>query len=358
MGLPNVGERRPPRPRDGAGPGSVSVVGLPSLTGTRPAPAAHDAGRPLVSVVLPTNRKSPFLREALETVAAQSYPRWELIVVDNGVGDDDWLAEQLAGLPRTRVVTAPPVTLALARNAGFAEARGELVVFHDDDDVWAQDRLEVQVAALSQHPDAPACYVGGWHMDAEGRRFGPAFDAARHRPAEMLRGSAKTPHICGTLMLRRPAVATVGGFAPELAIMEDFEFMLRLLTLGEIVAVPGERLGYRRHEANMTQTSLVNLRRRRLVMEESLRRLAWAARMRGEDGLAGLYEEHLRRLHRHACAEAGGTVLARLRRGDLRAAAAETGWAVRRSPAAFVGSLLGRLARLVRPVRLMPLERA
>lgn len=300
---------------------------------------------PRVSIILPTNRTSPFLAEALASVAAQTYTSWELLLVDNGVPDSAAVRDLVAGFDRMRVVAAPAVSLGFARNAGVVEARGEFYVFHDDDDVWKPDRLELQVRALEGTASAPAAYVGGWHMDAAGTSFGPGFPARPASSEAMLRGAAPTPHICGTLMVRRSAHLLVGGFAPELAIMEDFEYMLRLLELGTFVCVEGRHLGYRRHDGNLTNTGWRNVAQRRTIMRASLVRLADGARDRGDARVAELYREHLRRFDARSAAEAGGSVVAALRRGDWGAARSGMAWGLRRSPVRFVRAGIARVAR-------------
>ncbi len=299
---------------------------------------------PRVSIILPTNRESPFLREALESVADQTFSSWELILVDNGVPRGGALRELVADFARMRIIEAAPVSLGFARNAGVVEARGELYVFHDDDDVWAPDRLRLQVEALDATPDAPAAYVGGWHMDAAGTPFGPGFPANAESSDDMLRGSAKTPHICGTLMVRRASHLLVGGFAPELPIMEDFEYMLRLLELGTFACVPGQHLGYRRHDGNLTSTGWRNVAQRRAIMRASLQRLADAAGGRGDARLERLYREHVRRFDAESSNEAGGAFVAAVRRGQWDAARSGAAWGLCHAPARFVGAGFARVA--------------
>ncbi|MET0296642.1 MAG: glycosyltransferase family A protein [Microbacterium sp.] len=298
-----------------------------------------------MSIILPTNRTSPFLREALASVAEQTFASWELILVDNGVPDGDALRALVSEFDGMRVIQAPPVSLGFARNAGVVEARGELYVFHDDDDVWSPDRLRLQVEALDASPDAPASYVGGWHMDAAGTPFGPGFPATAESADDMLSGAVPTPHICGTLMVRRSAHLLVGGFAPELPIMEDFEYMLRLLELGTFACVEGQHLGYRRHDGNLTSTGWRNVAQRRAIMRASLQRLAEGAGGRGDARHERLYREHLRRFDERSSEEAGGAFVAAVRRGEWNAARSGAAWGIRRSPGRFVGAGVARVTR-------------
>lgn len=305
----------------------------------------HAETAPTVSVILPTNRDSPFLPAAIQSVADQTFRSWELILVDNGVPDGAGIRRLVETTPGARLVVAQPYSLGYARNSGAAHARGELLVFHDDDDIWRPDRLALQIDALAAHPEAPASWVGGWHMDADGRPFGPTFDATPTTADDMLRGRAPLPHICGTLMVRRGAHLAVGGFAPELPIMEDFEYMLRLLSLGRFVSVDHELLGYRRHADNMTSTSWENTAMRRRIMDASLTRLRAAAAARGDVAMAAALDEHVGRFRRASATEAGGDMLAGARRRDWPAVAAQLRWGATRDPLGFARGVAARMRR-------------
>jgi len=300
--------------------------------------------RPRISVVLATNRDSPFLPESLQSLTDQTWSDWELVVVDNGVPDQARLHELVGAVPRSRIVEATPWTLARSRNVGVAASVGDLLVFHDDD-VWAPTRLERQVDALDAAPGAVASSVGGWHLDEHGRRIGAGFPARAASAEAILAGRSPTPHICGALMVRREAHLEAGGFAPELSIMEDFEYMLRLLMLGELACVPEELLGYRRHSENMTSTDLGNYRLRRHVMDESLERLRWSAEARGDARTQALLAEHRDRFRSEAAVVAGGDVVRLLRRGNLRDAVGELAWGVRAGPRRVVSGAWRRVVR-------------
>lgn len=301
---------------------------------------------PLVSVVIATNRDSPFLAEAIASVTSQTYAAWELIVVDNGVPDPAALDRIVQSAQPSRVLRVPPpVTVSLARNAGTAHARGEFVVFLDDDDTWHPERLARQVAALAEHPSAPASYCGGWHMDAAGRPFAPSWPAVPATAAEMLSRRARMPHICGAMMIRRVAFAEVGGFSPELTMMEDFELALRLLQRGDFACVPDELVGYRRHEGNATSTGLANARVRRDALDGILSRHEWAARVRGDASTEQLLKSHRSAERRRAAAEAARGALSSIRRGRIGDAVRESAWGLRHAPGGFAAGFVGKLAR-------------
>jgi glycosyltransferase involved in cell wall biosynthesis len=298
----------------------------------------------LVSVVIATNRATPYLAEAVQSVTAQTYRSWELVIVDNGVPDPTALREIVAGVPRARVVhVPPPVTVSLARNAGVEASSGELLVFLDDDDVWHPERLARQVALLAGDPAAPASYCGGWHMDAAGRPFEPAWPARPAQAHEMLSGRARMPHICGAMLIRRASFSEVGGFSPELSLMEDFELALRLLARGSFVCAPEELVGYRRHDANVTNTGIGNVRLRREAVDGILERHSWAARARRDEAAARLLDEHRSRERVRSAHDAGLATLAAVRRARFADAGREIRWGVSAGAGPFFGAILGRL---------------
>src|SRR5690554_6786704 len=114
------------------------------------------AGR--VTCVIATNRASPYLDEALSSVAAQTYPDIDVLVVDDGSPDPDGLGAVLARHPHAQVIRLRAQGVANARNEGARRARGEFLAFLDDDDRWQPERIALQVAALQTSPDAPASF--------------------------------------------------------------------------------------------------------------------------------------------------------------------------------------------------------
>jgi glycosyltransferase involved in cell wall biosynthesis len=103
---------------------------------------------PVVSVVLPTHIRGPFLAEALASVKDQDFVDWELLLVDDGSDDPAGLEEEVSIDPRMRVIHHTHGGVANARNVGLGQCRGSYVAFLDHDDVWYPNHLSVNVAAL------------------------------------------------------------------------------------------------------------------------------------------------------------------------------------------------------------------
>lgn len=204
-----------------------------------------------VSVILATNRRIPFMRDALDSVVGQSFDDWELVLVDDGSPDPDSLEEFIAGIPHSRVIHQPPRGLSQARNAGCAVAEGAYVTFLDDDDYWPSDRLHLQMDAVSSAPsDVIGCFGNLDYVDGRGRILGKG-PVPETKDAEVTAGF----HI-GTVMVRTEALFRAGLFNPFLEAADDIDFLIRLAKVGNLVHVPSTLLYYRRHDSNTTNARI------------------------------------------------------------------------------------------------------
>src|SRR5262245_14928653 len=118
---------------------------------------------------MPTWNRLPFVEEAARSVIAQTYPHWELIVIDDG--STDGTAERLAARDDARIRVLPAAQVAHSaqlRNRGVGAGSGELIAFLDSDDGWMPRKLEVQLNALRES-DAGWCYSSFALMEVDGR---------------------------------------------------------------------------------------------------------------------------------------------------------------------------------------------
>src|SRR5919202_6017246 len=124
-----------------------------------------------VSVILPVHNAAPFLGEAVESVFAQTYDDWELLLVDDGAADgSSGIARSYAeqDSARVRYLQHEGGTnrgMSASRNLGLAQARGSHVAFLDGDDVWLETKLEEQLAMLAAAPEAAMVFgtIELWH---------------------------------------------------------------------------------------------------------------------------------------------------------------------------------------------------
>lgn len=204
---------------------------------------------PRVSVVIPAYNAAPFIRETVESVLAQTFRDLECIVVDDG--STDGTAAVLASIDddRLRCLTKPNEgTVSAARNAGIAEARGELIAMLDADDLWLPDKLERQVTLLDARPEVGLVYCAYAIVDRDLRHprviWTDEHDAGFRRWM-LLEGSGIAPS--STAVVRRPVLDAVGPFRMELSVSEDVDLAERIAARVAIDAVPECLALYRCH---------------------------------------------------------------------------------------------------------------
>ncbi|RLB05643.1 MAG: glycosyltransferase family 2 protein, partial [Deltaproteobacteria bacterium] len=181
---------------------------------------------PRVSVIIPTYNRRTLLLEAVESVLAQTYSDFELIVVDDGSTDGTEEAIKRYG-SRLIYTYQPHQGVSAARNKGIEIARGELVAFLDSDDLWLPKKLQIQVTFMDQHPEVQLCYTDEIWI-RRGVRVNPKKKHAKY-------SGWIYPHclpLCiispSSALVRRGLFAQVGHFDPQLPVCEDYDFWLRV----------------------------------------------------------------------------------------------------------------------------------
>jgi glycosyltransferase involved in cell wall biosynthesis len=227
-------------------------------------------GIPLVSVVIPCFNQARYLRGSLRSVRAQTWPRIESIVVDDGSADDTSLVAAMDAA--TRVVRQTNRGLSGARNAGLAAARGEYVVFLDADDELLFDAVRTGVESLQQHPEAGAVARRCLMMDGEGRPLRATYPPIQSGDLyeELLRGFnfVWTP---GAVIFRRTAIDAIGGFPTLHPAAADYAVLLALARRGQLLFEPIEVVRYRKHDSNMSGDPRLMLRAVLAILDEERR---------------------------------------------------------------------------------------
>jgi glycosyltransferase involved in cell wall biosynthesis len=226
---------------------------------------------PLVTIVMPTWNRLPYVEEAAKSVMAQTYRHWELIVIDDG--SSDGTAERLNALkePRIRVLSSPHAGhIGQLRNRGAAAGSGEFIAFLDSDDVWLPRKLELQLEALRES-GAGWCYTGVQLTDATGRplpmrpeHFQP-LSGDIVRELLMFKATVATPSV----LVRRSLFEAAGGYSehPFLVVNEDYELYMRLALRAPTVAVPDALVRVRKHTGNTRESDSEWHARRVLIYE-------------------------------------------------------------------------------------------
>ncbi len=251
--------------------------------------------QPLVSVIMPFfNTPANFLQEAVDSVLAQTYPAWELLLVDDGsTGDCVDLARRFAEQypERMRYHHHPNRENrgpSAARNLGLERARGDLVAFLDADDFWFPQKLQEQIALLAAFPEAGLIYGAteywfSWSGDPEDQALDHTPDLAvpfnRVLPPPLLvgrflAGTAAVPCPC-SLLVRREIMEQVGGFESDFRnIYEDQVFYVKIF-LAAAAVVSG--LCWDRYRQHPLSSSSAELRENTLIASRQAF-LDWVAR--------------------------------------------------------------------------------
>src|SRR5687767_2668980 len=115
----------------------------------------HTGTSQKVSIIMPTYNRAEFILETVESIRGQSYSNWELIIVDDGSEDNSEAIIAALKDEKIRFYKAGRTGLVgKIKNMGLEKATGELIAFMDSDDLWEKTKLEKQLAALDQYPEA------------------------------------------------------------------------------------------------------------------------------------------------------------------------------------------------------------
>jgi glycosyltransferase involved in cell wall biosynthesis len=216
---------------------------------------------PEVSVVVPTYNRPQYLRAAIDSVFAQTFTDWELIVADDGSeGETAAYLAALANAPRVKVLRlAHTGNPGAVRNAACRAARGEYIAFLDSDDVWLPEKLALQVASLRSHPQRGWSHTAFAVIDESGELLRGA--RARWWPAVegwILESLIKMEPVIATssLIVRRRLLGQVGEFDLNLRMCEDYDLFLRFAGLTEMDGIRETLLHKRRHAENYSDLTI------------------------------------------------------------------------------------------------------
>jgi hypothetical protein len=301
----------------------------------------------IVSVVIPTYNRAELVRETVASVLQQSHPPSEVIIVDDG-STDGTAAVCAAFVEPVRYIRQENAGVSAARNRGIREARGDWIAFVDADDVWVPQKLEVQLAALHQVPEARWCasdcrVIGMDGQPVSGRQgfeavfgvFGAVGETADAFFARWLVSvdvaAGGEHHTCfhgdffpvllhGNVVLPSSAVvhrslfSDAGSFDEQLRLAEETEFFHRASVHAHGVMVMSPLVGYRVAQ----EGSLTNPANTPRLIRNALASIDRAAARRG--ALTPAEQKISREGHRRLLTELAYAELSLFNRAAARAA--------------------------------------
>ncbi|WP_296250591.1 glycosyltransferase family 2 protein [Pseudomonas sp. UBA4194] len=212
--------------------------------------------QPLVSVIIASYNHAPYIEASINSVLAQTYANIELLVVDDGSSDGSaQLLRELSERHGFGLVVQENKGLSRTLNESVARCNGSLVVPFGSDDVMFAHRIATQVAYMQDKPEVGICSANIEIIDSTGKVMCEREQRKRNEPFRRLDFDdmfldRKPGPTAATLMFRREALETVGGFNPEIR-LEDVYIELAVTRAGYFIDVLGEPLSqYRKHPTN------------------------------------------------------------------------------------------------------------
>ena len=206
---------------------------------------------PSVSVILPTFNRTKFLQQAIESVFAQTYADWEMVVADDGSAEETRGYLRSIENPQVRTIwlrhSGNP---SLVRNAAIEAARGRYLAFLDSDDVWAPSKLEKQVRALDECSTAAWSYTNCQLVDECGRLLVDESAVTPAPPQGWIFGPLLRLEVSismPTVVAERELVRALGGFDERQLFAEWQDLCLRLAMKSEVLALPESLCSVRFH---------------------------------------------------------------------------------------------------------------
>jgi len=235
----------------------------------RPAPSRHkvvedwgppSTSSPKVSVIIPTYDRPDFLREAVESVLGQTFRDFELVVVNDGGPEvSEKILNEIAD-ERIRYVKIEHAGISSALNAGIAHARGSLLGYLDDDDVYYPEHLETLVNYMENNPQARMAYTlshrsvqveteNGWKTESQTVFHPEPFDFERLREGNCIQTT-------GSIMHRRKVIDELHGFNENIIGCQDWDFHLRVNSKYPIHFIDSVTMDHRVRKKRNSQLTL------------------------------------------------------------------------------------------------------
>lgn len=229
---------------------------------------------PEVSVIIPTYNRGDLISDTIDSVLAQSFQDFEILVVDDGSTDNtrEVLKKYAGKITYLNIVhTGLP---AAARNAGLKQAKGKYVAFLDSDDIWMPEKLAKQVAVLENYPEIDlVCSNAYIYRENEEQKKELYLKDVQVKNGNVFARLLKDNFIINSsVLVRRSAIDRTGAFSenPELRALEDYDLWLKIALDTGIYFMPEALLMYRDHGGSirMQQTGISYINAMILIQQQ------------------------------------------------------------------------------------------
>lgn len=221
----------------------------------------------MVSVIMPLYNAEAYLREAIDSILTQSYPHFELLILNDGSSDRSEEICRSYHDSRIRYHFHQNIGLAGTLNKGLELATGAYIARQDQDDIAHSTRFEKQVAYLEAHPSVLLLGTRA-KVFSDSQDFIKLHDHATHPAVLKFDLLFDNPFVHSTVMFRKKDSDLIGGYNTDRSYFEDYDLWSRFARKGDVANLPDVLLDYRHHEKGLSKST--NYFKEDAVLNQSL----------------------------------------------------------------------------------------
>ncbi|MEA4910593.1 putative glycosyltransferase EpsJ [bioreactor metagenome] len=213
---------------------------------------------PKVSVIMPVYNGEKFLGEAIESVLNQTFKDFELIIVNDGSKDNSLNIIKEYGNKDNRIKIIDQINqgVSVARNIGIKKSSGEYIAFLDSDDIWVEEKLNIQLNKFGSDKELKICGTWASVIDEKGKEIKkftyPPLEDKKIKQSSFY----KHPFITSSLILKKEILEKNNLFKVGTHLAEDYEFVTKYIYNNKAKNIDKYLIKYRIHTANSSSKNL------------------------------------------------------------------------------------------------------
>jgi glycosyltransferase involved in cell wall biosynthesis len=210
---------------------------------------------PKISVLLPVYNAEPYLAETIDSVLAQTFSDFELIIINDGSTDRSADIIRSYSDKRIRFIEQQNMGLSATLNKGIALARGEYIARQDNDDISLPERFRKQADYLDAHPSAMLLGTSAEIIDDKGCRTGRTLDHQKSSVGLKYNLLFNNPFVHSSVMFRKAVIVSAGDYRVNNDFFEDYDLWSRIARVGDVANLKERLLLYREVQSSMSRTT-------------------------------------------------------------------------------------------------------
>ncbi len=208
-----------------------------------------DNKTPAISVIMPVYNAEKFLKDSIESVLNQTFKDFEFIIVNDGSTDNSLniIESYIDKDSRIKIINQENSGVSVARNVGIKNASGEYIAFIDSDDIWVNNKLELQMEEFIKDPELKICGARAKVINDENQEIGkfnyPPLSYFKIR----LDSYYKNPFITSSLIIKKEILKDNKLFRQKMKLCEDYEFITKYIHKNKSINIDKYLVYYRIH---------------------------------------------------------------------------------------------------------------